>query len=107
MFWALTAVYLGHVAWRWLDLPRPRWVQHYLDDLLCLPLVLTVTLFVLRYFYGTQLRLSRYQMAFAVIYFSLAFEVFFPKFMPRYTSDWLDAALYAVGGFIFYRFLNK
>ncbi|GGG02950.1 hypothetical protein [Pontibacter amylolyticus] len=107
LFWVLAAVYLGHLVWRWLELPRPWWVQHYLDDLLCLPLVLTVTLFILRFFYGPQLRISWYHVAFTAIYFSLAFEVFFPKFMPRYTSDWVDAALYAVGGVVFYRFLNK
>ncbi|PVY37325.1 hypothetical protein [Pontibacter virosus] len=107
LFWVLAAVYLAHLSWRWLGLPRPWWVQHYLDDLLCLPLVLTVTIFILRYFYGPQLRLSWYHVAFTVVYFSLAFEVFFPRFMPRYTSDWVDAALYAIGGVIFYRFLNK
>ncbi|NEM97729.1 magnesium citrate secondary transporter [Pontibacter burrus] len=83
------------------------WVQHYLDDLLCLPLVLTATLFVLRFFYGQRVRLSSYHVAFTVLYFSLAFEVFFPQFMPRYTGDFLDAVLYATGGVIFYRFLNK
>ncbi|WP_461491609.1 hypothetical protein [Pontibacter sp. HJ8] len=82
-------------------------MQHFLDDLLCLPLVLTASLFVLRFFYGTQLRLSRYQVAFAVLYFALAFEVFFPRFMPRYTGDWIDAVLYAAGGMLFYRFLNR
>ncbi|WP_242917980.1 hypothetical protein [Pontibacter liquoris] len=107
LFWALAAIYLGHRSWRWLALPRPEWMQHYLDDLLCLPLVLTITLFVLRYFYGAQLRLCWYHVAFTVLYFSLAFEVFFPRFLPRYTGDWVDAALYAAGGMIFYRFLNR
>lgn len=107
LFWALTTVYLGHWVWRWLELARPWWVRHYLDDLLCIPLVLTVTLFILRFFYGPQLRLSWYQVAFTVLYFSLAFEVVFPKFMARYTADWVDAALYAVGGVIFYKFLNR
>jgi hypothetical protein len=103
----LAAVYLGHWGWRWLALPRPAWMQHYLDDFLCLPLVLTATLFLLRFFYGFQLRLSWYQVAFTVLYFSLAFEVFFPTFMPRYTGDWVDALLYAAGGVIFYKFLNR
>jgi hypothetical protein len=107
LFWVLASVYLGHVVWRWLDFPRPTWVQFYLDDLLCIPLVLTVTLYILRFFYGPQLRLSWYQVVFTVIYFSLAFEVFFPRFMPRYTGDWVDVVLYAVGGVIFYRFLNR
>ncbi len=107
LFWVLAAVYVGHWGWRWLDLPRPWWLRHYLDDLLCLPLVLTATLFVLRFFYGAHVRLSGYHVAFTVLYFSLAFEVFFPQFMPRYTGDWVDAVLYAAGGIIFYRFLNR
>ncbi|MBJ6118127.1 hypothetical protein JAO76_07995 [Pontibacter sp. BT310] len=106
-FWVLAAVYLGHWGWWYLALPRPAWMQYYLDDLLCLPLVLTLTLFVLRFFYKPHLRLSWYHVAFTVLYFSLAFEVFFPKFMPRYTADWVDALLYTVGGVIFYRFLNR
>jgi hypothetical protein len=107
LFWVLALVYLGHWGWRWLTSYRPWWIQHYLDDLLCLPLVLTVTLFVLRFFYGPRVHLSWNQVAFTVLYFSLAFEVFFPKFMPRYTGDWVDAILYAAGGVIFYKFLNK
>lgn len=107
LFWVLAAVYLGHWVWRWLDLPRPLWVQHYLDDLLCMPLVLTATLFVLRFIYGPHIRLSWGQVAFAVLYFTVAFELIFPQYMPRYTGDWVDGVLYAVGGAIFYRFLNK
>ena len=107
LFWMLVAVYISHWGWRWLSMPSPWWVQHYLDDLLCLPLVLTATLFILRFFYGPQLRFSLYHVAFAVAYFTLAFEVLFPEFMPRYTADWVDGLLYAVGGIIFFRFLNK
>ncbi len=107
LFWVLASVYLVHLLWRWIGLPRPDWIRFYLDDLLCIPLVLTVTLFVLRLFYGPQLRLSWYQVAFTVIYFALAFEVFFPRYMPRYTGDWVDVGLYAVGGVVFYRFLNR
>ncbi|RAU81791.1 hypothetical protein DP923_13910 [Pontibacter arcticus] len=103
----LAAIYAGHVSWRWLALPRPWWIINYLDDLLCLPLVLTITLYLLRLFYGSELRLAWYHVVFTVVYFILAFEVFFPGFMPRYTSDWVDGVLYAIGGMIFYRFLNK
>ncbi|WP_066839684.1 hypothetical protein [Rufibacter ruber] len=107
LFWGLAVVYLGHWVWRWLELPRPAWVRFYLDDLLCLPLVLTVTLLVMRFFYGHQVRFSKYHVLFTVLYFALAFEVFFPLFLPRYTGDGVDAGLYALGGWIFYRFLNR
>ncbi|GAA4304957.1 magnesium citrate secondary transporter [Nibribacter koreensis] len=82
-------------------------MQFYLDDLLCLPLILTVTLFILRFFKGPLFRLTSYQVGIAVVYYALAFEVFFPLFMPRYTADIVDAFLYALGGWFFYRFLNK
>ncbi|MEJ8756840.1 magnesium citrate secondary transporter [Pontibacter sp. H259] len=107
LFWVLAALYSGHWVWRWLAFPRPAWLQNYFDDLLCLPLVLTATLFVMRIFYGSQLRLSGYHVAFTILYFSVAFEVFFPKFMPRYTADFADVLLYIFGGIFFHRFLNK
>ncbi|WP_192821771.1 hypothetical protein [Rufibacter sp. LB8] len=107
LFWLLALVYVGHLVWRWQELPRPEWVINYLDDLLCLPLVLSITLFVMRFFFGPKVRFSGYHVLFTVLYFALAFEWFFPKFMPRYTGDWVDVALYALGGWIFYRFLNK
>lgn len=107
LFWALAAVYLGHWAWRLLGWHRPGWLQFYLDDVLCIPLVLTSTLFILRFFYGAQVLLAWYHVVFAVLYFSLAFEVIFPRYMARYTADWVDALLYALGGLAYYRFLNK
>ncbi|MFC6997551.1 hypothetical protein [Rufibacter roseus] len=107
IFWILTAIYLGHRGIVWLQIPRPLVVQHFLDDLLCLPLVLTVTLFVMRFFYGTQVRFSVYQVAFVVVYVSVLFEVVLPQYMERYTGDVVDVVLYAVGGWIYYRFLNK
>ncbi|MGV3539276.1 MAG: hypothetical protein ACO1OQ_05665 [Rufibacter sp.] len=107
LFWGLAVIYASHILWRWLDLPRPGWVQVYLDDLLCLPLVLTLTLFAMRFFFGPRVRFSLYHVLFTVLYFSIAFEYFFPKFLPRYTGDWVDVILYAAGGWIFYRFLNK
>ncbi|ALJ01176.1 hypothetical protein DC20_03775 [Rufibacter tibetensis] len=98
---------MGHRLWAWAEDPRPALLRFYLDDLLCLPLLLTVTLFLMRFLYGPQVRFSVYHVGFVVVYVSLAFEVFLPLFMPRYTGDFLDVQLYAAGGWIFYRFLNK
>ncbi|MBC3539944.1 hypothetical protein ACFSC6_04875 [Rufibacter sediminis] len=107
LFWLLAVVYLGHRGLVWLEAPRPAWVRFYLDDLLCLPLLLTVTLFLMRLLYGPEIRFTKYHVGFVVLYVSLAFEWVFPKFLPRYTGDLVDVALYAWGGWIFYRFLNK
>ncbi|WP_460894267.1 magnesium citrate secondary transporter [Rufibacter soli] len=107
LFWVLAAMYLGHRLWAWLSFPRAFWVRHYLDDLLCLPLILTVSLFFMRALFGPAVRFTKYQVAFAVAFVALAFEIFFPLFLPRYTSDFWDVVLYAIGGYIFYRFLNR
>ncbi|WP_181305628.1 hypothetical protein [Rufibacter sp. XAAS-G3-1] len=106
LFWLLAALYLGHRCLAWLALPRPDWLKFYLDDLLCLPLILTVTLFLMRLLYGPTVRFSVYHVGFVAVYVSLAFELLFPLFLPRYTGDWCDVGLYAVGGWVFYRFLN-
>src|SRR5688572_12226839 len=76
-------------------------LQHYLNDLLCMPLVLTVTVFLQRsFFYRTSgYVLTSYQVGLAMAYFSLAFEVILPLFMPRYTADIFDVLAYSLGGF--------
>jgi hypothetical protein len=107
LFWVLAALYAGHRIWTWLNFSRPDWVRFYADDLLCLPLILTTTLFILKIFHGPMHRLTSYQVGIAVVYYALAFEVFFPMFLPRYTADIVDVVLYAAGGWFFYRFLNK
>jgi len=107
LFWVFGALYLGHRLLARLQIPRPDWLRFYLDDLLCLPILLTVALFAMRFFYGPQVRFSFYHVVFVVLYVALAFEVVFPQFMPRYTADVVDVGLYAVGGLIFYFFLNK
>ncbi|GAB2547916.1 hypothetical protein GCM10027189_33210 [Rufibacter soli] len=72
-----------------------------------MPLILTVSLFFMRALFGPAVRFTKYQVAFAVAFVALAFEIFFPLFLPRYTSDFWDVVLYAIGGYIFYRFLNR
>jgi hypothetical protein len=107
LFWVLAALYVGHRLQAWQQVSRPDWLRFYLDDFLCLPLVLTVTLFLMRFLYGPQVRLSRYHVLFVVVYVAGVFEGFLPYFMPRYTQDLLDVGLYAAGGAVFYFFLNK
>ncbi|QHL88866.1 hypothetical protein GU926_16095 [Nibribacter ruber] len=107
LFWLLAAVYAGHRLWTWLELPRAAWIRFYLDDLLCLPLILNVSLLVMRLLHGPHFRLTPHQVGIAVVYYAMAFEVVLPLFMPRYTADLTDAFLYAIGGWFFHKYLNK
>ncbi len=83
-------------------------LHSYLDDLLCLPIVLTVILAVQRRF---VLRTAAYTLPFshtllAVVLYGVLFEIILPHFFRRGTADALDWLLYAAGGLIFHLRIN-
>ncbi len=85
------------------------WADHYLDPLLCMPIVLTLLLAERRHIFGKgdAYRLSRTEVIVAVGALSFLFEVLFPYWSDRFTADWWDVAAYAAGGGFFYFFLNR
>ncbi|SDL36189.1 hypothetical protein SAMN05421823_105298 [Catalinimonas alkaloidigena] len=84
-------------------------LDNYLDDLLCLPVVLSLALVALREGVVRQptYTLSTRQVVFATAYFALAFEVVIPHFHAGYTADLLDVVMYALGAWGFLRWLNR
>ena len=105
----LALLYAGHrlVLWQW-PLLEPPLLRHYLADLLCMPLVLCATWLAQRYLVFRQpgFRHSALQVTVAVLYFSAAFELVLPHFLPRYTADPADVIAYAAGGWFYYCYLN-
>ena len=87
----------------------PAAVQHYLADLLCLPILLTVAVLIQRYIVlrNREYLLSHWQVIFAWAYFSVLFEAVFPLFLERYTADIADVAAYGVGAAIYWFFSNR
>jgi hypothetical protein len=83
-------------------------VHSYLDDLLCLPLTLTIALFIQQKITGSPTYLlSKNKIIFVWLFYSLYFEAWLPKVYSRYTADFLDVLVYGAGAFIFYIYLNK
>ncbi|MDQ3192323.1 MAG: magnesium citrate secondary transporter [Bacteroidota bacterium] len=83
-------------------------IHAYLDDFLCMPVVLTLTLYILQMILKEErFRLSKYQVIFAIIYFSVMFELVLPAFSSKYTSDVMDIAAYLIGAFVFYKYINR
>jgi hypothetical protein len=76
----------------------------YLNDVLCLPVTLTLALFIQQQLFpGTaRARLNRVQVVFAFLYFSVFFEGLLPALASRYTRDWWDLLAYGAGGCLFY-----
>jgi hypothetical protein len=84
------------------------YVHEYLDDVLCMPVVLTLTLFIQRKitFRNEAYTFTAGHVMVAVVYFSLMFEGILPAYSPKYTRDWLDIVAYAAGAAVFYRYIN-
>lgn len=88
-------------------IPLPRIINHYVNDFLIIPIVLTTCLFLLRKIKNDK----NYQIPFWIIVylcigFALFFEFYLPTYHNRYTSDIIDVILYFVSGFVYY-YLQK
>ncbi len=83
-------------------------VVPYLNDLLCLPVALTLALFLQHQLFPgvARNRLNKAQVIFSFLYFSVFFEGILPAFSERYTRDLWDIPAYAAGGILFYYFCN-
>jgi len=80
--------------------------DHNLDDLLAVPVVLHLSSFAMSLIYKIpEYEISTIQIIITVIYISLLFEVFLPKYSIQYHSDIADVCCYAGGGLI-YRLLS-
>lgn len=85
-----------------------QFIQNYLADVLCLPIILALSLILIRkikrlpYFY-----ISQPMLVFTWLYTSAIFEWWLPQLNSKYTSDWFDVAAYALGGIIFFSIQNK
>ncbi len=105
---------LGCLTWvviyasREFGYPLP-FVNGYIDDLFAIPVIANLTLCLMRVaiIRSNYYVLSASKVVFVVVYVSLVFEVILPLLSKRYTRDWLDALLYAIGGLFFYLVMNK
>ena len=89
------------------EVPRPEVISSYLDDLLVMPIILTICLFGTRYVHSDHnLRLSIVSALSVAVLYSFYFEAYLPERSSRYTADWFDVALYFVGALLFYAFQN-
>ena len=71
-------------------------------DLLCLPLMLSLSVFIIKKVkQDPGLRLSYWQIFAVFTYISFVFELILPQLTTKFTADWLDVGAYAAGGIIY------
>ena len=93
-----------------------KWVDSYLDPLLCMPIFLGFILaerrFVLKKWktktsHNNIYTFSNFELVVLVLTFSLIFEEGFPLWSNSFTKDFWDYIFYAIGGVGFHYFVQK
>lgn len=84
-------------------------VHAYLDDLLAIPVILGITLQIYKKIHPKRERFTftKTQILVAVIYVSVVFEWFLPKYSSTYIGDILDVLCYVLGSVYFYFLVNQ
>lgn len=83
------------------------WLSSYLDDLVVMPIVLTIALVCMRLIYQQKsFELEVGMVITAFILMSLLFEFIVPRYSELYTQDYWDIGCYAIGSSIYY-FVRK
>ena len=75
-----------------------------MNDFLIIPIILTISLIILRKTKNSK----NYQLHLLLILYlcnmySIIFEFVLPKYLERYTADWIDVLLYFLSGLVFYK----
>jgi hypothetical protein len=107
---AFTLTYaLLYVNRHWLHWPLSTLLNSYLADVLALPLVLSAALWLMRhvYFGSAVFTLPLSWIIASWTVFSIWFELLLPHLQPGATGDISDILAYALGGVVFWRWLNK
>ncbi len=101
----LLLLYLLHLWIRKIHFPIPVWLNNYWSDVLCLPIILTLMVLVIRRLQQKPMFLLELKHIVVVcVYISLMFELILPHFFTKFKSDLGDVLAYSLGALVFYRF---
>lgn len=104
-FWPLLLLFSLHqILEKGLDI-RVGWVDNYLDDLLCMPILLSGWLAEQYDLFGKK-RLQSREIAALWLLVSVLFEGILPGISLEYTADIWDVVCYAIGSWFFYQVIN-
>jgi hypothetical protein len=86
--------------WGWLELPD--FLNHYLADLVCMPIILTFCLIGVRWVKRLPLfRLSWGMILSMTLFYALLFEGLLPLKSNHHTGDFIDVIMYFLGALMY------
>ncbi|WP_048331536.1 hypothetical protein [Bizionia psychrotolerans] len=90
------------------QIPLPDWIYFYVNDFLCMPIVLILSLALIRHLKKTENVYVPLLVVLALTsYFAFYFEWFMPQITTRYTADIIDVVLYFLGAMLFFKFQKR
>lgn len=96
-------IFLSILSLLYFNMNLPEWVTSYVNDFLCMPIVLTICLKAVHIIKKDKsTRLDLFTIASLTTFYSVYFEWYLPQVEPRYTADWLDVVMYFTGALVFY-----
>ena len=88
-----------------LKLPIPNWINFYINDFLCMPIILSLCLAVLRIIKKPETLYVPLIIVLALTtYFAICFEWLVTQISTRDTRDISDTILYYLGAILFFNF---
>jgi len=95
-------------TFQYFDIQLPKIINNYVNDFLIIPIVLFTCLLFLRWSRNDKkFVLSLLVILYVCFMYSILFEFVFPKYLARYTADFIDVILYFISGYLFYKLQNN
>ncbi len=87
----------------WAKVEMPTWITSYVNDFLCMPVVLTICLKIVHFIKkDTTIPLPLLPILTLTSFYAIYFEWYLPQVETRYTADWIDVIIYFSGALLFY-----
>lgn len=85
------------------NVDMPNWITAYVNDFLCMPVVLAICLKTVHYLKkDNAILLPLLPILTLTSFYTLYFEGYMPQVETRYTADWVDVIMYFGGALLFY-----
>ncbi|MBU3012780.1 hypothetical protein KO506_15305 [Polaribacter vadi] len=108
--YCISSILLGITIYlfQYFNISLPKITNNYLNDFLIIPIVLYLSLHFLKWSRNNpDFTLTLPIILYVCFMYSILFEFIFPKYLARYTKDFVDVILYFASGFIFYKLQNN
>ncbi|WP_298780439.1 hypothetical protein [uncultured Polaribacter sp.] len=106
LYYFYCSIFTGTLVYflQYFDVILPKIIGFYLNDFLIIPIVLFISLQVLKWSKNDKnYTISLPIVLYVCLIYSILFEFVFPKYLARYTKDFVDVILYFASGFLYYK----